>query len=189
MIELYLVRHGETEENVAQILQGHLPGYLTALGRQQAIQLAERLNKEHITFDALLCSDLQRTIDTATIIKNHLNQNVTITPCPLLRERDWGRSTGTAISIARSEGIASDAESINDMYRRALQFLSFTKDKYDNKKVLAVGHGLFNRIIQAVLLGCSKKEIPRMQNAEVRHLIVDQLPNTCYCEEESISAN
>lgn len=34
-----------------------------------------------------------------------------------------------------------------------------------------------------------KKEIPRMQNAEVRHLIVDQLPNTCYCEEESISAN
>lgn len=124
MIELYLVRHGETEENVAQILQGHLPGHLTALGRQQAIQLAERLNKEHITFDALLCSDLQRTIDTATIIKNHLNQNVTITPCPLLRERDWGRSTGTAISIARSEGIASDAESINDMYRRALQFLS-----------------------------------------------------------------
>ena len=114
---------------------------------------------------------------------------MTITLCPLLRERDWGHSTGTAISLARSEGIASDAESINDMYRRALQFLSFTKDKYDNKKVLAVGHGLFNRIIQAVLLGCSKKEIPRMQNAEVRHLIVDQLPNTCYCEEESISAN
>ncbi len=189
MIELYLVRHGETEENVAQILQGHLPGHLTTLGQRQATQLAERLNNDNITFDTLLCSDLQRTIDTATIIKNHLNQNVTITPCPLLRERNWGRSTGKAISLARSEGIASDAESVNDMYKRALQFLSFTKEKYDNKKVLAVGHGLFNRIIQAVLLGCSKKDIPRMQNAEVRHLIVDQLPNTWHCEEESISAN
>lgn len=189
MIELYLVRHGETEENVAQILQGHLPGHLTALGRQQASQLAERLNNGHITFDTILCSDLQRTIDTATIISEHLNQNITITPCPLLRERDWGNSTGKAISLARSEGIASDAESVNDMYKRALQFLSFSKEKYDNKKILAVGHGLFNRIIQAVLLGCSKKDIPRMQNAEVRHLIVNKIPDTLYCEEEIISAN
>ena len=189
MIELYLVRHGETEENVAQILQGHLPGHLTALGRQQASLLAERLNKEGITFDALLCSDLQRTLDTATIIRSQLSQNITITPCPLLRERDWGSSTGKAISLARSEGIASDAESVNDMYKRALRFLSFIKGEYNNQKVLAVGHGLFNRIIQAVLLGRSKKDIPRMQNAEVRHLTVDQLPDTLYCEEESISAN
>lgn len=189
MTDLYLIRHGETEENVAQILQGHLPGHLTARGHQQAEELGKQLNETHILFDALLCSDLQRTLDTASIILKHLKQNITITPCQLLRERDWGSSTGKAILLARTEGIASDAESLNDMYKRALEFLTLTKNRYENKKVLVVGHGLFNRIIQAVLLGCSKKEIPRMQNAEVRHLIINQLPNTWNCEEESISAN
>lgn len=31
---LYLVRHGQTEENVANILQGHLQGHLTAEGHR-----------------------------------------------------------------------------------------------------------------------------------------------------------
>ena len=32
MVELFLVRHGETQENLDGILQGHLPGRLTATG-------------------------------------------------------------------------------------------------------------------------------------------------------------
>lgn len=187
MTDLYLIRHGETQENVAQILQGHLPGQLTALGHQQAEAVGKQLAEQK--FDALLCSNLQRTLDTAAIINKYLKPQLTITPCPLLRERDWGSSTGKVIAVAKAEGIASDAESVNEMYARALHFLTFVKQQYDNKKVIAVGHGLFNRIIQAVLLGCSKKEIPRMQNAEVRHLSIQSLPNTWHCEEESASAN
>lgn len=51
---LYLARHGETEENVAQILQGHLPGHLTERGRNQAVQLRNTLMQSGASFDALL---------------------------------------------------------------------------------------------------------------------------------------
>ena len=40
---LYIVRHGQTEENLERILQGHLPGRLTQEGRMQVKRTAERL--------------------------------------------------------------------------------------------------------------------------------------------------
>ena len=43
MTTLYLVRHGETIDNVRQIMQGQTQGELTERGRAQAEQLAEQL--------------------------------------------------------------------------------------------------------------------------------------------------
>ena len=40
---LLLTRHGETVDNVNQIMQGQTPGQLTAHGRQQAEEVAQRL--------------------------------------------------------------------------------------------------------------------------------------------------
>ena len=34
-MNLYIIRHGETEENKQMILQGHLPGTLTEKGKEQ----------------------------------------------------------------------------------------------------------------------------------------------------------
>ena len=66
MTYLYLVRHGETFDNINQILQGQTDGELTANGIRQAEEVRDRLKNEH--FDAVVSSDLQRSIDTATII-------------------------------------------------------------------------------------------------------------------------
>ena len=70
MTTLYLVRHGETVENAAHILQGHMPGHLTPLGIQQAEALRDELNA--IKFNTLVCSDLKRCIDTAHILNTEL---------------------------------------------------------------------------------------------------------------------
>lgn len=43
MITIYLARHGQTEENISRIFQGHLPGHLTEEGKQQAVELGKRL--------------------------------------------------------------------------------------------------------------------------------------------------
>ena len=62
MITVYLARHGQTEENLSRIFQGHLPGTLTEEGKQQAVELGQTLRE--IPLDAVVSSDLQRVVDT-----------------------------------------------------------------------------------------------------------------------------
>ena len=97
MTELYLVRHGQTEENAAHILQGHMPGHLSHEGIAQAQALRDKL--KNIRFDALLCSDLRRCMDTAMILNEP--HGLPLESTPLLRERDWGPFTGMDILKAR----------------------------------------------------------------------------------------
>lgn len=160
---IYLVRHGQTEENTAHILQGHMPGTLTPLGEEQARQLRDRLKGE--TFDVLLCSDLRRCVKTAEIINGAMGMQIIQTP--LLRERDWGSITGQTVEWLHSHSIPADAETVEQMMQRAARFISLVRDSYPGQRVLAVSHGLFGRAIQAVLCGKEIKDIPRMENAGV----------------------
>lgn len=54
----YVVRHGETEWNVARKIQGHLDSSLTENGLSQAKELGKQLQTTH--FDAVFSSDLLR---------------------------------------------------------------------------------------------------------------------------------
>ena len=182
---LYLVRHGQTEENAANILQGHLPGHLDAEGRAQAARLREQLRD--IPFDALLCSDLLRCRDTAAI----LNEPHGLQPeyTPLLRERDWGPFTGMDILKARTL-IDDRAETMDALFRRARTFLTDTARRFDGSQVLVVSHGLFCRVLQAACLGVTLRDIPRMDNAEVRRVTLTlPLPANGGTEESGATAN
>ena len=55
---LYIVRHGQTEENMQAILQGHLPGNLTEQGKEQVRKTAERLAEAGVEFMCFVSSDL-----------------------------------------------------------------------------------------------------------------------------------
>ena len=56
MKRVILVRHGQTEENIKQIIQGHNHGTLSDLGREQAMKVGEKLKDEDI--GAIYSSDL-----------------------------------------------------------------------------------------------------------------------------------
>ncbi|MDY5609761.1 MAG: histidine phosphatase family protein, partial [Sodaliphilus sp.] len=56
---LYIVRHGQTEENMQAILQGHLPGNLTEQGKEQVRKTAERLAEAGVEFKCIVSSDLK----------------------------------------------------------------------------------------------------------------------------------
>jgi broad specificity phosphatase PhoE len=89
-MRLILVRHGETESNVAKRIQGQLPGKLTMNGEEQAEKVGLRLKDEKIDF--VYVSDLKRTKDTAErILKHHQ-----LIPqfCQGLRERSFGDHEG-----------------------------------------------------------------------------------------------
>src|SRR5262245_42096399 len=90
-LRIYLARHGETEWNAERRLQGRTDVPLNSTGRQQAAKLAERL--KGIRLDAIYCSTLNRSVETATIARNGLPLN----KLPGLNERNHGKFEGTKV--------------------------------------------------------------------------------------------
>ena len=166
MTTLYLVRHGETEDNVRQIMQGQTQGELTEHGREQARQVADRLASKPI--DAIVSSDLQRAVQTAEIIAEP--HGLPINQTTLLRERDWGGFTGRFIPDLKDEVWPEDIESLDCLLERAQRFLDYITTNYANQTVIAVGHGIINKAVLAVYAHCGMREVQRMMNAEVREL-------------------
>ena len=64
--KLYIIRHGQTEMNQRQVLQGRSDLPLNAAGEAQARQAAERL--KGVRFDHVFTSPLQRAAQTARIL-------------------------------------------------------------------------------------------------------------------------
>lgn len=162
---LYLTRHGETVDNARQLMQGQTQGQLNDVGVGQAKQLRERLADTH--FDAYVASDLKRAIDTARILAG---PEQPIDTTPLLRERDWGSFTGRYIPDLKGEVWPDDIETLDDLLARAGRFLDYVRTRYEGKTVLAVGHGIVNKAIQAVYYGKQMRDVERMTNCEVRIL-------------------
>ena len=167
---MYLTRHGQTEENAAHVLQGWMPGHLSAEGIKQVESLRDELKE--VRFDAVVCSDLKRCVDSATILSEP--HGLTPQPTQLLRERDWGSLTGKnildQIVNLKVEHWPADVESEPAIYQRALKFLEYVQRHYAGKTILAVGHGMIDRYVQAVWKGVDIHQIPRMGTAEVRKL-------------------
>ena len=65
-MKLWLVRHGETEANVAGLYSGHAPTALTERGIRQAQTLGKRLRA--VPFQRAFCSELERTQRTASLL-------------------------------------------------------------------------------------------------------------------------
>ena len=169
MTTLILVRHGETVDNVNHIMQGQTQGQLTAQGLLQAHRLAESLRSEPI--DVFVSSDLKRSVDTCRVVAEAHGKDVVTTP--LLRERDWGSFTGRYIPSLKGETWPDDIESLEALKHRARRFMQYITDNYPGLTVLAVGHGIINKAIQAVYYDKPMNEIPRMENADVRRLMID----------------
>ena len=121
MVEVYLARHGQTEENVCRIFQGHLPGRLTDEGKLQAIALGEYL--KDIPLDGILSSDLDRVVETVRLAvgSRHLPWQIT----PLLREINWGSWTGLPIDSVDKSCYPENAETREMLYHRAEQCVDF----------------------------------------------------------------
>lgn len=166
MTQLYLVRHGETVDNARQIMQGQTQGRLNERGKEQAREVAQRMAEWQV--DAFVSSDLHRAIETAVIIAQPHGMKVATTP--LLRERDWGGFTGKFIPDLKDKPWPDDVESQEALLARASEFLDFVRREYQGKTVVAVGHGIINKAIQALYHHCGMKDVARMANAEIRIL-------------------
>ena len=163
---LLLARHGETVDNANKIMQGQTHGQLNEEGRRQARELAAQLASQPL--DAVVASDLHRSVETARIVAALHGLDVVTTP--LLRERDWGGFTGCYIPDLKDAVWPDDIETLDALQGRARRFLDFVRTHYPGKTVLAVGHGIINKAIQAVFYGKQMPQVEKMLNCEVRTL-------------------
>lgn len=181
---IYIVRHGETAENLQRILQGHMPGTLTAKGKEQIRAAAEHLSEEGAKlaarnskpFTRIVSSDLKRAMDSAQIIADRLR--LPIVPMEMLRERDWGKFTGMSIAEAtdrfRIDGKwqfpAGTTETEEGIYGRARKALDELRRLFADETIIVVTHGQFARNLVAAHFECNYHEVTTFVNAEIRSL-------------------
>lgn len=162
MLKIYLTRHGQDLDNEQGILNGHRDQPLSAIGRNQAKQLASFVRQSGIAFKAVYSSPLQRAYQTALSVTTELEMPEPKVE-PLLIERDFGVLSGQKVvdipklcfpNILETEKItyflkASGAESFPDLIIRAKELIKKIKDKHQDGNILLVGHGDFGKMIYA----------------------------------------
>tara|TARA_B110001452_G_scaffold17376_1_gene14095 strand:+ start:199 stop:1161 length:963 start_codon:yes stop_codon:yes gene_type:complete len=90
-----LLRHGESRWNEENRFTGWHDVPLSARGEEQAAQAAETLLREGICFDSVYVSTLKRTIKTAWVILEKLDDfTVPVKQSWRLNERNYGALTG-----------------------------------------------------------------------------------------------
>jgi len=168
-VRLYLIRHGETEHNRTQRVQGHGPVPLNDTGIDQVTRLARRVAAE-TSLDHIYASDLRRTQMTAEILAAHTRAPITYDP--LYRERDPGDLSGLTYEEARAfftelPYIPPNGEGVNvflDRVRRAMDRI-IALEGARNRKVALVTHGMFLRGFTSVCLGRDHLEVSTWRNS------------------------
>lgn len=146
-LEIHLIRHGQTTENASATIAGQQPGYLSELGIKQATITGIYLKDQ--SFDAVYCSDLNRTRHTFELIASSI-ASMAKTPIffeSLLREKCGGILEGKSLELpkkfAAEQGIpirefkAEGGESWIDVHNRAKKFINLLIDRHlvDGKEI------------------------------------------------------
>ena len=143
MADLYLVRHGQTELNVQNILQGWQDSPLTERGCEQALATRAAFENHGVTFDHAYSSPLGRARHTAELI---VGEGRSIELVDDLREWRLGSLEGTSNRNMPSQPwgdypVAFGGESESELRARMVAALSRIMARPRHDCVLAVSHG------------------------------------------------
>lgn len=174
---LLLIRHGETEWNRDQRVQGHQDVPLSETGREQARRLRDRLHAEP---DVIYTSDLQRAWMTAEILAQNA---VGVIPEARLREVGMGRFEGLSIPEIRLKFPVAwtawrrDAirhrppggETLEDLQARVFAAVGDRLPRHPGQTVALVTHAGVVRVLVCGLLRVGLEVYPhlRVDNASI----------------------
>lgn len=141
MVNIIFEAHSTTFDNEKNLSSGHNDIALSPLGLQQAKDLGNRYINEH--FDAILCSDLQRSYKTAEIA---FGNRFPIIQDKKLRECDYGDLTQHPKEEVESMKVNCishpfpNGESYKQASSRMKSFLRDLLKNYKDKRVMIIGH-------------------------------------------------
>ena len=142
MVTIIFETHSTTLDNEAGRASGHYDAALSPLGERQVAELGRRRAQEN--FDAIYCSDQQRSYRTAEIAFPKLRDR--IIRDPRLRECNygsWTRKPDTALKLEKINHRTlpfPDGESYQQAMERMRTFLDDLLQRHNGQRILVIGH-------------------------------------------------
>ena len=171
---LYLVRHGQTEFNLAKLVQGRCDSPLTELGRAQALAAGSWLANHEVRPDAVGTSPLGRAFATTGLLMSVLTerglmgQDVLPQVTPGLIERDYGTyERGPQTDVPANVWdpgdtlVACGGEGNSALRARVLAALRALLAPAEVTCALAVSHGSASKQFLAAVLP-AEKDVPKV---------------------------
>jgi broad specificity phosphatase PhoE len=165
---IYLVRHGQTESNLARRYQGASDSPLTALGQAQARRMGELLNRlvPDTTGWRMVASPLGRARQTAAIILEAMGGRLIPSLEPRVAEASMGSWDGLSLDdleAKRPDDIpyperyfqSPDGESFDVIWDRLAAWLASVSEE----NVILVSHGLAGRFLRGIYGGLPREAL------------------------------
>ena len=160
-----LIRHGQTDWNLALRMQGRSDIPLNDTGREQALVAASALAAE--PWDVVVSSPLLRARETAEIIAAALDVPLGASYDELL-EQDFGVAEGTLVSELATRWPDRDFAGMEPdevVGPRGIRGLERIALDHPGARVLAVAHGTLIRYTLAAITGHETRQYPKLDNA------------------------
>lgn len=187
MLTLYIIRHGETDWNKDDRIQGRLNSNLTEKGRDNATVLGERL--KDIEFAKIITSPSGRALETTELVR--AAGDIDVQKNEMIMEMDMGPWQGLMKSEIREQYPDAyecfmnspqlyqneDAESFIDIYKRAEDFLHELKSSKQTGNLLIVTHGLFIKALFLNIKGIEIKDFwtePTVEGTSLSIVVIDE---------------
>jgi len=179
--ELFLIRHGQSENNVEHIITTHPKegeNPLTEKGKKQVNKLAEDLKGRKINL--IFSSPVQRTRETAEIIARKTEAEIIFDKRLLeiefgkferKKENEYLNAYPQLINPGKTD--KNGVEGIFEIKKRLGSFLKDINEKYKGKNIAIVSHGGPLMVFNGILLGLNDKDIlnlPMLKNGEFEKL-------------------
>lgn len=153
-MRVYMIRHGESVNNLENKWTGWMDVPLTDKGREEAREVAKLLSS--VTFDKVYSSDLSRAVETATLAIPGCEPETT----SLLREFNVGTLAGktrdlsdddTKLLSLKRDYLAFGGESREQMNERIASFLQKLEQSGDETVAVFAHAGVLRTVLRLVL--------------------------------------
>jgi len=161
-LKIYIVRHGETEENIKKTYYGEIDCELTAKGIKQAELVRRKL--KHINFDKVFCSEKKRAKDTL----KRIYEGEEFIVDSRLNERNFGIFEGKSYKQLQDlfkleyddwtkdwkQYSIENGESFEEVYHRVKSFMEELKRESVDNILICTHGGIIRTIYTYILEGC-----------------------------------
>ena len=161
--KVYLIRHGQTDFNLQNVVQGSgIDSALNLTGRAQAEKFYDHY--KHLPFDKVYTSALKRSQES---VAGFIQNGIPTEAHAALNEINWGTREGTKITLeedqyyhnmlaswreGKTDLPIAGGESPEDLAIKQREFLNLLTSRPEEKNVLICMHGRAMRIFLCLLL-------------------------------------